>query len=101
MQLYRAEEMRRLFGKFLDFPDDAFSWFMILERDDQNRAVQVVVQQMNSDGDVRYAWVAARADRNGANQTATPIAKPPQDVGPPIITPKLEDESDSKKSRQK
>jgi len=88
MQLFRAEEMQRDFGKFIDHPDDSFNWFIVLERDESGRAVQVVVQQANSDGEIRYPWVAAHAEQRSANGSVTPIGKPPVDVPRPALTPK-------------
>lgn len=84
MHLFRAEEMRKSFGLFQDDPEDAFNWFMILERDEQGRAVQVVFEQANSDGEVRNRWVAAQSNRAGG-KGVVPLAKPPQDVGAPIV----------------
>jgi len=104
MQLVRAEEMQRHFGFLLDDPDEAFTWFIVLERDQQNRGLRVVVQQANSDGVVRHQWVAAKADHpNDVNNVVTPMMKPAQDVGAPEITPKSEseDEGKNKQSRQK
>jgi hypothetical protein len=98
MQLFRAEEMQRAFGNFIDVPEDSFNWFIALEKDEKGRAVQVVVFQANSDGLTRYHWVTASAqdDRNGS--TVTQIGKPPVEVDRPNITPK---DTDSKKTNRK
>lgn len=87
MQLFRAEEMQRVFGKFIDAPEDSFNWFIVLEKDEKGRAVQVVVCQANSDGETRHRWIAASAVSNG-DSTVRPIGKPAVDVLRPAITPK-------------
>ena len=94
--LARAEEMQRRFGFLLDDPDDAFSWFIVLERDSQNRAHQVVVQQANSNGEIRNRWIAARATTT--QDGVASMAKPPQDVGAPIVTPKVDETENTRKS---
>ena len=94
--LARAEETQRRFGFLLDDPDDAFSWFIVLERDPQNRAHQVVVQQANSNCEIRNRWIAARATI--AQDGIASMAKPAQDVGAPIITPKTDETESARKS---
>ena len=91
--------MQRRFGFLLDDPDDAYSWFIVLERDEQNHAVRVIVQQANSNGEVRNRWVAAQVNRNDA-AGVTKIAKPAEDVGPPIVTPKIDEVSGKEKLKK-
>jgi hypothetical protein len=90
MQLFRAEEMQRAFGKFIDAPENSFNWFIVLEMNDKRRAVQVVVFQANSDGETRHHWIAASAVSNDSS-TVQPIGKPAVDVPRFIITAKHTD----------
>jgi hypothetical protein len=87
IQLIRAEENLKAFGFLMDDPDNAFSWFIIVERDPAGRPLRVVVEQANSNGETRYPWVAAIAKTEPATATkVTPLEKPPVDPGPPEIT---------------
>ncbi len=93
MQLFRAEEMQRAFGNVIDDPDDAFNWFIIVEREPSSGCpIQVIVEQANSDGETRYSWVAATAKAKTETSTVTSLEKPPVDPGPPEITPIVSDE---------
>jgi hypothetical protein len=58
-------------------------WLLIVERDGDGKATQVVVEQANELGDVRYRWIAART--KDAEPTPS-IAKAGVDVPPPMIS---------------
>jgi hypothetical protein len=98
MQLFRAEEMQRAFGNFIDAPEDSFNWFIVTEKDYYGRAVQVVVFQANSDGEARYHWIAASTEMDKGDSKIQPMGKPPVDVPRPIITPK--DTENKKRDRK-
>jgi len=101
-QLARAEEIQmHLFRKSVNDTEAAFNWFIVLEKGAAGTARRVVIQQANSDGEIRYPWIIAHADSRTRNGTVTPIGRPAVKLDPVIITSKTSDQTNEDQNENK